>query len=391
MELAEALHVSRPDVSGTSATVVGFRDPTAKEQPGVDDLADQILDAAVTYFWPAIHYGDLEVTVETPGETREADINEVPTVHPFVECVDQQFDTTEELDEPGDVAVRQIQLNIPDEYDGDETESGPVTLAVQLADPDDDEELVNKVAFFRGAGMVVKYWDRDRVVLGDRDFYAALICGEARSWGGGDPTDANSDIDRFLQAAEPPEHDTWKSTENLSNDYKQGGPTAVSGLHDDVTEHLRELVQKTRGRGKLGPKRLAKRFPIGRSSQGSVGPPPSQRVLDGDTIVEFNPDTDRWEFSGYLEPTVDDHDGWSGTISLRRMAEDGATKDFIPVESITPDTRDVHHTTTDDKGEFKADESIDGIQFEGYSETDPREGETRLEIDGEVRVGGGDE
>ena len=114
-------------------------------------------------------------------------------------------------------------------------------------------------------------------------------------------------------------------------------------------------------------------------------------MLDGDTTVEFNPDTDRWEFSGHLEPTVDDHGGWSATISLRRMAEDGATKDFIPVVSITPDTMDVHHTTVDGKAELEANETTDGVQFDGYSETDPRQGETRLEIDGEVRVAGGEE
>jgi hypothetical protein len=389
-DLAEALHVERPGVSGTSATVVGFRDPTAEEQPEVNELAEEILEASVKYFWPAIHFGDLEVSVETPDGIREADIDEVPAVHPFVECVDEPVNADAELDDPGDVASRKIPLEIPDEYDGDPTEDGSVTLSVRLADPDDDEELVNKVAFFRGAGMVVKYWDRDRVVLGDRDFYAALVCGRARAWGNGDPTDADQDIEKFLRAAEPPEHDTWTSTENLKNGYKRGGPTTVSGLHNDVTEKLRKLVQQSRSRGKLGPKRLAKRFPIGRGSpQGSVSPTP-ERVINGDTTVEFSADTDRWEFSGYLEPTVDEHRGWFATVALRRMAEDGPTEDFIPVVSIQPDDLSVSHGTNDGKGNLDADESTDGIKFEGYSEADPREGETRLEIEGTLQLGGDD-
>lgn len=389
-DLADALSISRPDVSGTSATVVGFRDPTAEEQPSVDDLAEDIIEASVKYFWPAIHFGDLEVSVETPDETREADIDEVPAVHPFVKCVDERFEPDGELDGAGDIATREIPLEIPDRYDGTPTEDGAVTLSVGLAGPDDDEELVNKVAFFRGAGMVVRYWDRDRVVLGDRDFYATLVCGRARAWGNGEPTDADEDIEMFLRAAEPPEHDKWTSTENLKDGYKLGGPTAVDGLHDDVTENLRKLVQESRSRGKLGPKRLAKRFPIGRGSSRRSDSPTHGRVIDGDTTVGFNNDTDRWEFSGYLEPTVDDHRGWSATVTLRRMAEDGPTEDFIPVVSIQPDDLSVSHGTADGKGNLEADETIDGIQFVGYSEADPREGETRLEVEGTVQLGGDD-
>jgi hypothetical protein len=389
-DLADALSISRPDVSGTSATVIGFRDPTAEEQPSVDDLADNIIEASVKFFWPAIHFGDLEVSVETPDGIREADIDEVPAVHPFVKCVDERFEPDGELDDPGDIATREIPLEIPDRYDGTPTEDGAVTLSVGLAGPDDDEELVNKVAFFRGAGMVVRYWDRDRVVLGDRDFYATLVSGRARSWGNGDPTDADEDIEMFLRAAEPPEHDKWTSTENLKDGYKLGGPSAVDGLHDDVTENLRKLVQESRSRGKLGPKRLAKRFPIGRGSSRRRDSPTPGRVIDGDTTVEFSNDTDRWEFSGYLEPTVDDHRGWSATVTIRRMAEDGPTEDFIPVVSIQPDDLSVSHGTAERKGSLEADESIDGIQFEGYSETDPREGETRLEVEGTVQLGGDD-
>lgn len=388
--LADALSISRPDVSGTSATVVGFRDPTAEEQPSVDDLADNIIEASVKYFWPAIHFGDLEVSVETPDGIRKADIDEVPAVHPFVKCVDERFEPDGELDDPGDIATREIPLEIPDRYDGTPTEDGAVTLSVGLAGPDDDEELVNKVAFFRGAGMVVRYWDRDRVVLGDRDFYATLVSGRARAWGNGDPTDADEDIEMFLRAAEPPEHDKWMSTENLKDGYKLGGPTAVDGMHDDVTESMRKLVQESRSRGKLGPKRLAKRFPIGRGSSRRSGSPTPGRVIDGDTTVGFNNDTDRWEFSGYLEPTDDDHRGWSATVTLRRMAEDGPTEDFIPVVSIQPDDLSVSHGTADGKGSLEADETVNGIQFEGYSETDPREGETRLEVEGTVQLGGDD-
>lgn len=389
-DLAEALHIDRPDASGTSATVVGFRDPTAEEQPSVDDLADDILEASVKYFWPAIHFGDLEVSVETPDGVREADIDEVPAVHPFVKCVDERFDADDDLDDPGDVAKKEIPVEMPDEYDGRPTEDGSVSLSVRLAGPDDDEELVNKVAFFRGAGMVVRYWDRDRVVLGDRDFYAALVCGRARAWGNGEPTEADEDIEKFLRAAEPPEHDKWTSTENLKDGYKLGGPTTVDGLHDDVTESLRKLVQQSRSRGKLGPKRLAKRFPIGHGSSRRSDSPTMGRVIDGDTTVGFDNDTDRWEFSGYLEPTVDDHRGWSATVSLRRMAEDGPTEDFIPVVSIQPDDLSVTHGTSDGKGSLEADETVDGIRFEGYSETDPREGETRLEVEGTVQLGGDD-
>jgi hypothetical protein len=72
------------------------------------------------------------------------------------------------------------------------------------------------------------------------------------------------------------------------------------------------------------------------------------------------------------------------------MAEDGPTEDFIPVVSIQPDDLSVTHGTSDGKGSLEADETVDGIRFEGYSETDPREGETRLEVEGTVQLGGDD-
>ena len=389
-DLSDALRIRRPAVSGTSATVVGFRDPTAEEQPSVDDLADDILEASVKFFWPAIHFGDLEVSVETPDGVREADIESVPAIQPFVKCINDRFEHNNELEAPGDIATVEIPLDIPDRYDGTPTEDGAVTLSVGLACPQDDEDLVNKVAFFRGAGMVVRYWDRDRVVLGDRDFYATLVCGRARARGNGGPTDADKDIEMFLRAAEPPEHNEWTSTENLKNGYKRGGPTAVDDLHADVTDRLRNLVPQSRSRGKLGPRRLAQRFPIGRGHSGRNNSATPRRVIDGDTTVRFNNETGRWKFSGYLEPIVDVHDGWSATVTLRRMAEDGPTEDFIPVVSIQPDDLSVSHGTADGKGKLEADETVDGIHFEGYSETDPWEGETRLEVEGTVQLGGDD-
>lgn len=150
--LAEQLYVERPAVSGTSAMVVEFQDPTRDERPDVEDLAQEFVDASVKYFWPAIYRGDLEITVETPDETLMADVESVPAIRPFVEAYDERTTDAQTLVDPGDVAGLDIPVKIPPRADGDETPDGSVRLSARLASPADDDSYLNNVALFRGQG-----------------------------------------------------------------------------------------------------------------------------------------------------------------------------------------------------------------------------------------------
>jgi len=84
-----------------------------EERLNDEELADQITEMAIEWFWPAIYRGDLEVAVEVEGETKQASIDEYPQYKPFTSCLDDRDDSVSQLDEPGNVAQKTISLNVP--------------------------------------------------------------------------------------------------------------------------------------------------------------------------------------------------------------------------------------------------------------------------------------
>ncbi|MEE6211095.1 hypothetical protein U3A55_13175 [Salarchaeum sp. III] len=384
--LAESLKIDRPNTPGTSIQVVDFRVPTAEERLPDDELADKITEKAIEWFWPAIYRGNLEVTVETESETNHASISEHPEYTPFTACLDARPDTADELDGPGEVVEEPIDLSVPAKAGGSGATDGTLDLLVRRARSDEGYRR-NSVAFIRGAGMVVEYYDRDKVVVGNEDFHGVLIGGLARPWGTGvEPTDADTVVEEFLTAAEPPQHDEWRRTETLANTYKQGFRTAVEGIKPDVTDKLRSLVAPNVDRGAAGPERLGNRFKIGNERTGgssSRESPTSQRVT-GTTDIQFDETYDHWQFEGEIEPVSDKKEIRQVTVSLVRMAEERATNDRLPVRNISSDTTGVSISLPDENGvqvgQLNAPPGTTSLTFEGTSEEDTRRVETRIKV-----------
>lgn len=387
--LAERLHVVRPEVSGTSAMVVGFRDPTQDTRPGIDELADEFVTAAVKYFWPAIYRGDLAVTVETPCETVEADAEDVPAIRPFVECFAERNGDTERLDQPGDVAGLDVPLELPPNADGTETPNGRVRLAARLASPTDGDTYQNHVALFRGSGMVVKYYDQSRVAFGDRNFHGVLACGETRE--DRSATEADEAIDRFLRFAEPPQHDDWTSTENLREQYQYGFRTALEDTFDTLRDGLRHLIAQNDSGGESLSNKVLGRFPIHDDGVRRRATTQSQPAFEIDSQSTF---TDgRWSFSGQIEVLEDEFERWTVEISMRGVGEDGATFEKVPVDTVEVSGADVPIKQEDGIARIVAGSGADRLEFEGYSSpvemthaTEITIGETRLEIRAELRT-----
>jgi hypothetical protein len=392
ISLAEKLHVSRPEQTGTSALVVEYRDPTRDERPDIEDLANQFVKASVKYFWPAIHRGDLKVTVEIEDKIVEANVESVPAIQPFLECYTERFSEQDNLEAPGDVAGLDIPVKIPSRADGTETPDGSVRLATRLASPADDDTYLNSVALFRGAGMVVKYYDQNRVAYGDRNFHGVLATGEARS--DGPVTDADKEIDRFLRFSEPPEHDEWESTENLREQYQRGFRTALDDMFGTMRDGLRHLISKKAGADTLSDSVLD-RFPIhgSGSPRSTVTPPePAFEIQSGSGF-----ENGRWSFSGRVEVTLDEFEDWSAEISLTRVGEDGSRQEEIPVKEIEVENENVNAQFDDGTALLRADRSVQRMEFKGRSvatgESDsPRGevGETQLEIRAELETNGGE-
>lgn len=388
--IADDLQLSRPDGPGTSIQVVDFRVPTAEERLDDEELADQITEMAIEWFWPAIYRGDLEVAVEVEGEIKQASIDEYPQYEPFTSCLDDRGDSVSQLDEPGDVAQAAISLDVPEKNDGAGGADAQLDLLVRRADTGEYQHR-NEVAFVRGAGMVVEYYDRDRVVVGNQDFHAVLLGGRARPWGTDEsPRDEDTIVEGFLTAAEPPQHDEWVRTETLANTYSRGFRTAVEGIKSDVTETLRGLVAPDVDRGTTGPQRLGNRFKIGNESRGGRSDresPSSQRVT-GNTNISFDEVYTHWSFNGEVEPLSDQNEIRAVTVSLIRMAEERATSDRLPVQNISSDTAGVSISLPEHNGvqvgRLEPAPGTSKISFEGVSTEDHRQVETRLKVSVDV-------
>jgi hypothetical protein len=395
-DYAEELRLTRPDSPGTSIQVVDFRVPTAEERLDDNEMAEEITELAIEWFWPAIYRGSLQVTVETEAETREASLDAHSEYELFTTCLDEREETVEGLEEPGDIVETTIDLDVPPKSDGSGGTDGELPLLVRRAH-DDERHKQNSVAFVRGAGMVVEYYDRDKVVVGNENFNAVLLGGKARPWGTDeDPTDQDRLVEDFLTAAEPPRHDEWKRTETLANTYSRGFRTAVEGIKPDITDELRTIVAPEVDSGSVGPERLGNRFQIGNeSSRGRAErESPSSRRVSGETSISFDETHNHWVFEGQVEPVSDRNEIRSVTVSLIRMGEERATNDRLPVGNISAATPDVAVSLPErggvQIGRLTPTSGATSVSFEGYSKVDPRQVETRLKVSVDVAERGDD-
>ena len=327
--IAGELGLARRDEPGTSIAIVGFRDPMADTDRSVDDVAKEIAAAVERDFWPAMVMPGEPLTVWT-GRTPRPLLPErdLELVRPFIDAYRQRESTRTTLNAPGDVVVREIEVDLPGRTDGGPAIKGQVRLCVRLFADDDQatHPLAGHVAWFRRPGMVVWYGDKRRLALGARPFHAVVACGQARAPEG--PTAADQAIERFLRAAEPPGHDAWESTAALKADYKRGYAKALDLLQQRVDEALKQIVIAQPRRGRQGPDRLRKMFPLGKHG-GPGGGPVAFHVRRLDAWLEAG----RWRFRGEIHPAIT-MGAWACTLRLTVSGEDGTDVEPLVIERI---------------------------------------------------------
>lgn len=266
------LGISRDDTPGTTAAIVGFREPTVEtREPSA--LVDRLEYLVAKFYWPLIVEDRLTVSVQGPGddEPREVDPREASPngdstpLKPYIEAYEARLDNDDSLEEPGDVAVTDISLDIPvsedavDDIDdalegasfgisvsGAEIREGETTLAVRSSEGDYGR-LTNRVAMFRGAGHVVKYrkYNHTARATGE-EFHGVLTAGKARH-----PPDTEDStipdedhlVEDFFRTAEPEAHDTWeKGISQLQQKYPEGSDVIDSLLSNDVHAEAKRLL-----------------------------------------------------------------------------------------------------------------------------------------------------
>lgn len=397
---AERLHVDRPvRLPGTSATVVGFRDPSGEFDPDADPstLATEFEEAAIRWFWPAMLDDDLSVYVSAPDDDypEPVDPRDLDEVRPFVECYASREVAGEAIDTPGGVARRDLSWSIPDHSDGKSTADGEVSLLVRAQAPADDDDRVNQVAAFRRPRMVVEYLNKEDISTYGTNFYGVLACGEARSSLGVELDDGDRDIDEFLRAAEPAAHDQWKDSRNprLRSRYQQGWGVALKRLKGELLEGaLNDLVGREETTSDEDLDRLSALMP-----RTSVGSGPTTGAHDqafdwaSGPVVRF--DDGQWVFEGTVAAGTPDHEGWTATLDLVRRGDEGTSAGDLAVAELSADEASV--SLDSDEGRLDVEPGAGPVSFHGRSVSlgslDPYSGEygrVELQFVGDVTTGG---
>jgi RNA polymerase primary sigma factor len=275
--LARDLYLHR-EGSGTTACVVGFHDAESDQDRKAADLADDLVRAAAEHFFPALFFGTLCVRVEvcdgrqqydqrTPGYSRQVDVEELQPHYCRMLRALQDGTTVESLKGDSDVVCKPVTLIVTkrtQEPKHPEKEH-PALLLVANAGEDSPKECANRLAMFRGPGMVIDTKKLDGLALGARPFHALLLCGRAPIEAGLENRDSSSDeaAEEFLRSAEPPSHNKWIATAELKAIYARGCKSRLEEFLEEVRKEIAKLVKPAQRDLGDGPNSLRELFRIG--------------------------------------------------------------------------------------------------------------------------------
>ncbi len=401
-------HVPGQEATGTTATVVGFRDPTSEGYRDTDELLETFRKAIAEYFWPAIEQEELRVFLKGPDEENPTKVDpyEIEAVKPFIDCFRNRQNPDEDIQTRGNVVTEDITFDLPDKKAGPDPRTEPrgkVSVYAKSPSPGDDEGRRNQVAMFRGAGMVVEYVDMSGAASYGSDFYGLLVAGKARGWSDGEMELADPQVEELLRTSEPAAHDEWKGYKNsrLQSTYERGCATTVEDLtSSDLRQCLQGLVASQAAEEGGLIESMQRKIPqSGTGTQSSSSSTPSVRSADAfDADMSFTYSGGSWEFQGSLGPHSDEFDHWEATIEITTIGEENNQTGRIDIDECEITTGEAEKNTDDGVLTISANDSCQNLQLEGESislgEFDPysgRLGKSRLQIDGTVELEEGDQ
>ncbi|MGP3686310.1 helix-turn-helix domain-containing protein [Streptomyces sp. IBSNAI002] len=257
-----SLHLERQTGEpGTSFLVVGAHDASGDAEE-LRDLHDKVVRSLADGFWAAMIGGVaagplLEARVSTfrDGEVVVPEERVDPyTRHPALSrALQAHLDgrTVDSLTAEDQVARAEVPLIVtPLKGRGRPRDKGREHLAVLLLTPAADaDERHSRVVCMRGNRMTITEHRPRELPLGTMPFQAVLLAGYATDRSGEDVALA----EEFLRASEPPEHDRWDRTEELTSLYERGAVSRLKEFRSDVDKAVRALVGKRETKRAGGP------------------------------------------------------------------------------------------------------------------------------------------
>lgn len=251
-ETARSLHLERDDrAPGTSFLVVGAYDGSGDTEQ-LDEMHERLVRGMARNFWASMVGGEraaplLRASVASwrNGQqvSPEQDID--PHVHePARSRAVQAFldgRTVGEITARDDVLETSVTLVLP-RLKGlrSEDDSTPESHeAVLLVTPAEDEAGADQISYMRATRMVVKSKKVGDLPLGHRSFQAVLLAGAAS---GKSSPDAEA-AERLLRTAEPPDHNDWVGTEDLTATYVRGAQRRILDFKRDVEQRVRDVLR----------------------------------------------------------------------------------------------------------------------------------------------------
>jgi transcriptional regulator with XRE-family HTH domain len=308
-ETVARLHLSRDnDEPGTSFLIVGAHDVASLEastsdlddenveEEGDEDTRDirrmhkRLVQALGRDFWAAMTSGGgrlplLEVSVRALRNDGEVVVGDTK-VDPSVEQPSRtralrayyEGTTVDRLTEAGQVAARNVPLKLPlsGGAAGGTLGTHQAVLLVTEAAGDNDKPI-NQVHSLRGNRMTVRKATVPRLPIGTNPFQAVLLAGEAA----GEAAPFAKEAEEFLRAAEPPEHDRWGQTEELTLRWSPSAYRRIEGLTREVNNVVRELVARPRRSNREGGEALRKALTVKNRPKAKVPTGPVIPVLHG--------------------------------------------------------------------------------------------------------------
>ena len=263
--LARDLLVARnDDRPGTTFLIVGARDPSGAAE-GLEELEEALYTQLAENFWAAMtgRGADpprLVATVGTqqglnPPTLRPVQPAATDNTEPLVKTLETFYTggAVDELEQPGDVVSIQVELEVP-ERTGEDPHPAFVhnaMLVVAYTALPTNNPCVSRYVYLRGNNMTITDKRLTSLPLGSKQFHAVLLAGRAAGEG-----EDSERAEAFLRAAEPPSHDRWKGTEELTDDYARGGGAALDRFDRAVKMAIRGAIRNISNPGSDGPDSL---------------------------------------------------------------------------------------------------------------------------------------
>lgn len=305
-ETVARLHLTRDsDEPGTSFLVVGAHDVASLDEKrsdaedetpdenGDEDTRDisrmhrRLVRALGRDFWAAMIGGGgrpplLEVSVRSlrngdvvvPEE--QVDPSDMQPSRTRALRAHFEGSTVDRLTDAGQVVARRVPLRVP-LSGGARGTLGTHEAVLLITEAEDKDGAKNQVHSLRGNRMTVKNTTVPNLPLGTNPFQAVLLAGEAA----GESAPFAVEAEEFLRAAEPPEHDRWGQTEELTLRWSPSAYRRINSLTTEVNKAVKELVARPRRSERAGGEALRKALTVKSKPKAKAPSGPVVPVLDG--------------------------------------------------------------------------------------------------------------